>query len=65
MNDKKYWSLFIISLFSLGYGVVAYGSAEIFLRPVEQAFICFCIGIFITINVFLLKNNFFKGNNQK
>ena len=46
MNDKKSWSLFIISLFSLGYGVVAYGSAEIFLRPVEQAFICVCIGIF-------------------
>ena len=65
MNDKKSWSLFIISLFSLGYGVVAYGASEIFLRPVEQAFICVCIGIFIIINVFLLKNNFFKGNDQK
>ena len=64
MNDKKSWSLFIISLFSLGYGVVAYGSSEIFLRSVEQAFICFCVGIFIIINVFLLKNNFFKGNDQ-
>ena len=65
MSDKSSWTLFVVSLFSLGYGVVAYGSAEIFLRPVEQAFICVCIGIFITINVFLLKNNFFKGNNQK
>lgn len=33
MNDKKSWSLFIISLFSLGYGVVAYGSIRKFGAP--------------------------------
>jgi len=43
MSDKSSWTLFVVSLFSLGYGVVAYGSSEIFLRPVEQAFICICI----------------------
>jgi len=64
MNDKKSWSLFLASLFSLGYGVVAYGSSEIFLRPVEQAFICICIAIFLIINVFLWKNNFFNRKEQ-
>lgn len=60
MSDKSSWTLFVVSLFSLGYGVVSYGSSEIFLRPVEQAFICICIGIFLIINVFLWKNNFFN-----
>ena len=60
MSDKSSWALFVVSLFSLGYGVVAYGSSEIFLRPVEQAIICICIGIFLIINVFLWKNNFFN-----
>lgn len=64
MSDKSSWTLFVVSLFSLGYGVVSYGSSEIFLRPVEQAFICICIGIFLIINVFLWKNNFFNRKEQ-
>lgn len=64
MSDKSSWTLFVVSLFSLGYGVVAYGSSEIFLRPVEQAFISICIGIFLIINVFLWKNNFFNRKEQ-
>ncbi|MDA9628032.1 hypothetical protein N9S69_04265 [Flavobacteriaceae bacterium] len=64
MSDKSSWTLFVVSLFSLGYGVVAYGSSEIFLRPVEQAFICICIAIFLIINVFLWKHNFFRRNDQ-